>query len=43
VEYNGELIDVPSGMVEFARLQPLPPGTEAVAVDAVIRVRRQGA
>ena len=43
VEDTGELIDVPSGAVEFAHLPPLPPGIEAVGVDVVIRVRRQGA
>ncbi len=42
VEDTGELIDVPPGAVEFARLPPLPPGTERVAVDVVIRVRKQG-
>ena len=42
VEDTGELIDVPPGAVEFSRLPPLPPGTEPVAVDVVIRVRRQG-
>jgi Fur family iron response transcriptional regulator len=42
VEDTGELIDVPPGAVQFARLPPLPPGTESVAVDVVIRVRRQG-
>ncbi len=42
VEDTGELIDVPLGAVEFARLPPLPPGTERVAVDVVIRVRKQG-
>jgi Fur family transcriptional regulator, iron response regulator len=41
VEDTGELIDVPPGDLEFARLPPLPPGTESVAVDVVIRVRRQ--
>jgi Fur family transcriptional regulator, iron response regulator len=40
---TGELIDVPPGDVEFARLPPLPPGTEAVGVDVVIQVRRLGA
>ena len=39
---TGELIDVSPGDVEFARLPPLPPGTEAVGVDVVIRVRRRG-
>ena len=43
VEDTGELIDVAPGEVQFARLPPLPPGTESVAVDVVIRVRRQGA
>lgn len=42
VEGTGELIDVPPGSVEFARLPPLPPGTEKVAVEVVIRVRRPG-
>jgi Fur family iron response transcriptional regulator len=41
VEDTGELIDVPPGAVQFARLPALPPGTESVAVDVVIRVRRQ--
>jgi len=42
VEDTGELIDVPPGAVEFSRLPPLPPGTESVSVEVVIRVRRQG-
>lgn len=42
VEDTGELIDVPPGAVDFARLPPLPPGTEPVSVDVVIRVRRHG-
>jgi len=42
VENTGELIDVPPGAVEFARLPALPPGTEPVAVEVVIRVRRKG-
>ena len=42
VEDTGELIDVPPHAVQFAKLPPLPPGTESVAVDVVIRVRRQG-
>ena len=41
VEDTGELIDVPPGSVEFARLPPLPPGTESVSVEVVIRVRKQ--
>jgi len=42
VEDTGELIDVPPGTVEFSRLPPLPPGTEPVSVEVVIRVRKQG-
>jgi Fur family iron response transcriptional regulator len=42
VEGTGELIDVPQGSVEFSRLPPLPPGTEPVSVEVVIRVRRPG-
>jgi Fur family iron response transcriptional regulator len=42
VEDTGELIDVPPGDVEFARLPELPPGTESVSADVFIRVRRQG-
>ncbi|MGH8131151.1 MAG: Fur family transcriptional regulator [Steroidobacteraceae bacterium] len=42
VEGTGELIDVPPGAVEFSRLPELPPGTEPVAVEVVIRVRRPG-
>lgn len=41
VEDTGELIDVPPEAVEFAKLPPLPPGTQPVAVDVVIRVRRR--
>lgn len=41
VEDTGELIDVPPGSVEFSRLPALPPGTESVSVEVVIRVRRQ--
>jgi Fur family iron response transcriptional regulator len=41
VEDTGELIDVAPGDVEFAKLPTLPPGTESVAVDVVIRVRRR--
>jgi Fur family transcriptional regulator, iron response regulator len=42
VEDTGELIDVSPGDVEFSRLPDLPAGTEPVAVDVVIRVRRHG-
>jgi Fur family iron response transcriptional regulator len=41
VEDTGELIDVPPGAVEFARLPALPPGTDTVGLEVVIRVRRQ--
>lgn len=40
VENTGELIDVSPGDVEFARLPQLPPGTESLGVEVVIRVRR---
>lgn len=40
VENTGELIDVPPGDIEFARLPELPPGTESAGVEVVIRVRR---
>ncbi|MGQ0428956.1 MAG: Fur family transcriptional regulator [Gammaproteobacteria bacterium] len=42
VEGSGELIDAPPGAIEFSRLPALPPGTEKVAVEVVIRVRRPG-
>ncbi|HEU0224483.1 MAG TPA: transcriptional repressor [Steroidobacteraceae bacterium] len=42
VEGTGQLIDVPPGSVEFSRLPPLPPGTEQVSVEVLIRVRRSG-
>lgn len=42
VEGTGELIDLPPGAVEISRLPPLPPGTEQVSVEVVIRVRRPG-
>jgi Fur family iron response transcriptional regulator len=41
IEGTGELIDVPPGAIEFARLPAMPPGTERVGVEVVIRVRRQ--
>ncbi len=41
VEDTGELIDVPPGAVQFSSLPQLPPGTESVAVEVVIRVRRR--
>jgi Fur family transcriptional regulator, iron response regulator len=41
VEDTGELIDVAPAAVEFARLPPLPPGTESLGVEVVIRLRRK--
>ena len=38
---NGALIDVPVPDVEFSRLPPPPPGTEAEGIDLVIRLRRK--
>jgi hypothetical protein len=33
---------VPPSAVQFSRLPPLPPGTEKVSVEVLIRVRRAG-
>ncbi len=41
VESTGELIDVAPGEVEFAKLPPLPAGTESLGVEVVIRVRHR--
>ena len=41
IEGTGELIDVPPGAIEFAKLPSLPPGTEPIGVEVVIRVRRR--
>ena len=41
VENTGELIDVAPGDFEFARLPPLPEGTESLGVEVVIRLRRR--
>jgi len=41
VENTGELIDVAPGDIEFARLPPLPPGTESLGMEVVIRLRRR--
>lgn len=41
IEGSGELIDVPLGAIEFGKLPVLPPGTEPVGVEVVIRVRRR--
>jgi len=40
VENTGELIDVSPGDIEFTRLPALPPGTESLGVEVVIRLRR---
>ena len=37
---TGEMADISPTDLEFARLPPLPPGTEIDSVDVVIRVRR---
>ena len=39
---SGELTDVDSGAVSLANLPPAPEGTEAEAVDVIIRVRQSG-
>ncbi len=41
IEGSGELIDVPPAAIEFAKFPALPPGTESVGVEVVIRVRRR--
>jgi Fur family iron response transcriptional regulator len=38
---TGEMIDIRPDDLTFARLPPLPPGTEIESVDVVIRVRRK--
>ena len=38
---TGEMLDIRPEDLEFARLPPLPPGTEIESVDVVIRVRRK--
>jgi Fur family iron response transcriptional regulator len=37
---TGEMIDIQPHELEFAKIPPLPPGTEIESVDVVIRVRR---
>ena len=37
---TGEMIDIQPHGLEFAKIPPLPPGTEIESVDVVIRVRR---
>ncbi len=38
---TGEMLDIQPEDLEFAKLPPLPPGTEIDSVDVVIRVRRR--
>ena len=38
---TGEMIDIRPDDLEFARLPPLPPGTEIADVEVVIRVRQR--
>jgi Fur family iron response transcriptional regulator len=38
---TGEMTDIRPDDLSFARLPPLPPGTEIESVDVVIRVRRK--
>jgi len=42
VENTGEMIDIAAGAIEFVRLPELPPGTESLGVEVVIRLRRVG-
>ena len=39
---TGEMIDIRPEDLEFAKLPPLPPGTEIADVEVVIRLRRRG-
>lgn len=39
---TGQMIDIRPEDLEFARLPPLPPGTEIADVEVVIRLRRRG-
>ena len=38
---TGEMIDIAPEELAFARMPPLPPGTEIAGVDVVIRLRRK--
>jgi Fe2+ or Zn2+ uptake regulation protein len=40
---TNEVSDIDASELEFARLPALPPDTEIVGVDVVIRVRRKAA
>jgi Fur family iron response transcriptional regulator len=39
---TGQMIDIRPEDLEFAKLPPLPPGTEIADVEVVIRLRRRG-
>jgi Fur family iron response transcriptional regulator len=39
---TGQMIDISPDDLEFAKLPPLPPGTEIADVEVVIRLRRRG-
>lgn len=39
---DGEMVDIRPEDISFAKMPPLPPGTELAGVDVVIRVRRTG-
>ena len=39
---TGEMIDIRPDELAFAKLPPLPPGTEIADVEVVIRLRRRG-
>jgi Fur family iron response transcriptional regulator len=41
IEDTGELIDIPAEAVRLAEMPPLPPGTESVGVELVVKVRRR--
>jgi len=39
---TGEMIDIRPDELAFAKMPPLPPGTEIAGVEVVIRLRRRG-
>jgi Fur family iron response transcriptional regulator len=40
---TGQLTDIPAGSIEISGLPPLPPGTESVGVDVIVRTRPKAA
>jgi Fur family transcriptional regulator, iron response regulator len=40
--HTGQLTDIPAGSIEISGLPPLPPGTESVGVDVIVRTRPSG-